>query len=72
MSGIIISFLEWLGGIIASDIITRLKSYIQAKIKEKEDRAAAKVQIQKDIDRLKQAKTAQEFDDASKDVLDNF
>lgn len=72
MSGIVISFLEWLGGIIASDLIAKLKSFIESKIKEKEARAAAKEQIKKDIERLKQAKTEKEFDDASKDVLDNF
>jgi predicted alpha/beta-fold hydrolase len=72
VSALILGFLEWLGGIIASDLIAKLKSYIENKIKEKEAAAALKIQIQKDIEKLKQAKTEKEFDDASKDVLDNF
>jgi hypothetical protein len=72
VSALILGFLEWLGGIIASDLIAKLKNYIETKIKEKEAAAALKIQIQKDIEKLKQAKTEKEFDDASKDVLDNF
>lgn len=72
MPAIVIRLIEWIGSILATSLISRLKSYIEGKIKERDEAKARKDEIEKDIEKLKQAKTEKEFDDASRDVLDNF
>ena len=72
MPAILVKLAQWFIGLFGAHIVGALKDYISRKLEEKRRREEMKREIADQVARLKEAKTNDEFNKASRDLLDKF
>ncbi len=62
----------WLGKLVIDLLIGRLVAWAKKAIADREARKAREEEAKKSVQKLKDAKTGKEVDDATDDALDHF
>lgn len=62
----------WLLTLLFEFVYSKIKAYVEARKKQKEDHEKNKELAQKEVEPLREANTADEVDKATDDALSNF